>query len=337
MNEPSKRAFGPIDVGLDSRAARNIVDRRGNGLATIAALDAVPFVGRSALGKLLEFARKSGFLTDVHKIFSFNIRWYGLNGNLFNPLGSEARNDTIREFLSEHLADFDIMLFQEIVDLDLFFTEIAGDLECVTYDGFTGKHQHIALCHTSDYVFVPEPDDDNFALESLNTGRIRPGLHGQLRSASDDRLIAHFIGVHLKANEVSTQRRLEQAAILRDRVAELGVMDDAPVMLLGDFNTHRTDVTGLADNDEVLVDDILNEQKAVPLNHVDLPVTFTYREKDGTAFRLDHSWLSDEIKLLDVKVPGPCDLDFSPQSQQEIDIYHDTVSDHCPLALTLQM
>ena len=43
------------DVGLDRRAAQNIVDRRESGFSTIEQLDAVPYVGDRALIKLLNF------------------------------------------------------------------------------------------------------------------------------------------------------------------------------------------------------------------------------------------------------------------------------------------
>lgn len=49
------------DVGLDRRAAENIVEARP--FASIAALDAVPFVGSAALRALLDYARAHGYLT----------------------------------------------------------------------------------------------------------------------------------------------------------------------------------------------------------------------------------------------------------------------------------
>ncbi len=45
-----------LDVGLDRRAARNIVDTRGTGFTTLEALDAVPWVGPVALSLLLDYA-----------------------------------------------------------------------------------------------------------------------------------------------------------------------------------------------------------------------------------------------------------------------------------------
>ncbi|MCA9605295.1 MAG: proprotein convertase P-domain-containing protein [Myxococcales bacterium] len=49
-----------VDVGLDRRAARGLVDGRPFG--TIAEVDAVPYVGRVALAQLLAYARDGGFI-----------------------------------------------------------------------------------------------------------------------------------------------------------------------------------------------------------------------------------------------------------------------------------
>ena len=51
-----------IDVGLDSRAARNIVADRP--YSSIAALDAVPYVGKAALAKLLAYVTSIGGIPD---------------------------------------------------------------------------------------------------------------------------------------------------------------------------------------------------------------------------------------------------------------------------------
>jgi len=51
-----------VDVGLDSRAAKNIVAARP--FATIAALDAVPYVGPSALAKLQAYVEAHGLVPD---------------------------------------------------------------------------------------------------------------------------------------------------------------------------------------------------------------------------------------------------------------------------------
>ena len=73
-----------------------------------------------------------------------------------------------------------------------------------------------------------------------------------------------------------------------------------------------------------------------PLQRAPLPVTFTYQEKDGTQFRLDQAYLSPTIVVDAVTSVGPCDLDHATHSV-EIAEYFDTLSDHCPVKLDLQL
>jgi endonuclease/exonuclease/phosphatase family metal-dependent hydrolase len=323
------------DVGLDRRAASAIVDAREDGeIATLAELDAVSFVGASAFEKLLDFAVDRGLVGRELKIATFNIRWFGLNGDLNGSIGTETRVESVRRFIDEHLGDRDVLVFQEIVDVELFTTEVMFDRTCTTYEGFTGKHQHVMLCHSPELTFVREDDDTDFALQSLNLGGLRPGLHGKLVDAQGEP-VAHVVAVHLKAKEDSTAKRLQQAEILSDRLDTLADRDDGlPVILIGDFNTHRADVTFLPQNDEVLLGEILEAGSRV--RRVDQGVTHTYRERDGVGFRLDQAWLSPQIDVEDVHVPGPCNLDFATQGDDIVE-YYDTVSDHCPVSLTLSL
>lgn len=325
------------DVALDRRAAQEIASRRAApgddgvpGYQSLAELDAVPFVGKSAFGKLLDHVLAEGLVGTSLKIATFNIRWFGLDGGLFGTIGSETRVDSVRSFIEEELGDRDVIVFQEIVDLDLFTEEVMPDHTCITYEGFTGKHQHVMLCHTDAYELRIEADDDDFSLEALKIGQVRPGLHGTLFTATGSP-VAHIVAVHLKANEQSTERRLEQAEVLAARAEELRASSGLPIIMIGDFNTHLAVHTGLSENDEDLVADVLD-----PLERVELPVTFTYQEKDGTQFRLDQTFLSPEIAVERVVSAGPCDLDLATHEAAIAD-YYDTLSDHCPVALDLQL
>lgn len=320
-------------AGLDRRAAQAIVAARSKQpLATLSDLDAVSFVGKSVFEKLLTFAERRGMVGRALTIATFNVRWFGLDGDLSGSIGDETRVATVRRFIDEHLADHDVLVFQEIVDTALFETEVMFDRTCVTYDGFSGKHQHVMVCHSPELLFVREPDDTNFAMEALNLGGLRPGVHGALVDAAGEPL-AHVVAVHLKANETSTTKRLAQTEILSDRLDALADRDDGvPAILIGDFNTHRTDVTMLADSDEVLLGELLEAGGRV--RRVEQNVVHTYRERDGVGFRLDQAWLSPNIDVESVTVPGACNLDFAKHGA-EIVAYYDTVSDHCPVSLQL--
>jgi endonuclease/exonuclease/phosphatase family metal-dependent hydrolase len=324
------------DVRLDKRAAQGIVERRqeaDDGLAgfqTLAELDAVPFVGRTAFEHLRDYVIDEDRLGSQLRIATFNIRWFGLDGSLFGSFGSESRIETVRAFIEQHMADRDVLVFQEIVDLELFTEQVVPELDCVTYEGHAGKHQHVMVCTSADYQLVQAVDDDDFELEALDTGRLRPGVHGRVFTRTGTP-VADLVAVHLKANEMSTERRLEQAEILAEYAAQRRQISTLPFIAIGDFNTHLAEHTGLPEHDEDLLAEILE-----PLQRVELPVEFTYQEKDGTQFRLDQSWLSDDIEVDHVVSPGACDLDLATDAAA-IETHYDTLSDHCPLIVDLTL
>ncbi len=323
------------DVGLDRRAAENIVEARTHAeIETLGQLDGISYVARSAFEHLLQYVQDEGLVeragTEL-RISTFNIRWFGLDGDLFGSFGSESRVDTVRAFIDEHLSDRDVLVFQEIVDKELFFTEVVPEYTCVSYDGRAGKHQHIAVCHTDAYEYRAPVDDDNFTLEEINTsGFLRPAVHGTIYTAAGEP-VSHLLAVHLKANEQSTERRIEQAEILQARAEALYEASDLPVIMIGDFNTHFAVDTERDENDEDVLEDIL-----YPLSRVRLPVEYTYQEKGGKTRRLDHAFVSPGVSVLQVVSPGPCDLDRDIHLPQ-IETYYDTLSDHCPVIVDLEL
>ena len=328
-----------IDVGLDRRAAEAIVAGRpatgpddADGYQSLAELDRIAFVGRTAFTRMLDFVVARDLVGRDLKISTFNIRWFGLDGDVTGSFGTETRMDTVKKMIDEHLGDRDVLVFQEIVDPELFTEEVMPDHTCITYEGFEGaKHQHVMLCHTDAYELRQPDDDTNFAFEALKIGQVRPGLHGTLVSTADGQPVAHVIAVHLKADETSTARRLEQAKVLAERVEELRASSELPIITIGDFNTHLSVHTGLERNDEDAIEDVL-----APLQRVALPVTFTYQEKDGTQFRLDQAYLDPAIAVEAVVATGPCDTDLASNEAAIVE-YYDTVSDHCPLAFDLRL
>jgi endonuclease/exonuclease/phosphatase family metal-dependent hydrolase len=324
------------EVRLDRRAARGIVDARSEeGYQALAELDAIPFVGPSAFGKMLNYVLDHGLIGRELRVGTFNIRWYGLNGTLRGAFGSETRSESIRAYIDENLRGSDVLAFQEIVDVDLFIDDVMFGWSCVSYDGFSGKHQHVVLCHTPEFEFQSVRDDGTFALPELRLQHLRPGVQGRLVDAEGDDL-AYIMTFHLKAGSTSedTDVRLEQANILAEQRRRLNDESSLPFIIIGDFNTHLAELTGLSEDDEVLVGEVLETDS--DLRQVSLPAPHTFVNKSGSQFRLDHAWLSTSISVLDVDIPGPCNLEVS-SNRDTIFEYYETVSDHCPVHLHLEL
>jgi endonuclease/exonuclease/phosphatase family metal-dependent hydrolase len=327
------------DVGLDARAARNIAAHRlgEHGLFdTLAELDSVPWVGPRAFERLLNHALENGYVkTHIVNVATFNIRWYGLNGSFYGDLGSETRDESILAFIDEHLANVDVVVFEEIVDVERFRTLVDGRFTCWTYTSDGYKHQHVMVCTAERFRLDVEADDVNHAFEPLQDGNLRPAVHGRVHDLQTGQDVFHLLGVHLKAKPDSTERRLKQTGIIADRLEQLAAFEDAlPVVVFGDFNTHWAKDTGLEQDDYLLMDAVFQERSGIDVKHVDYPAQHSFRNKWNTGYKLDRLWISSDVEVEGMSVPGPCNLDWESNQEQIVE-YYEQVSDHCPVLATL--
>jgi len=286
------------------------------------------------------------FLTPVHvqaktrlNVVTFNIRWYGLGGD-FSGTGSEYRDPSIREFITTYLSNADLILFEEIVDVRRFYNNVIRDfMNCITYDHPSSKHQHVVLCYKKDFKFIKEPDDKNYALESVafNSDRYRPALHGILVHQSG-RALAHVIGLHLKAYPEKTDVRLQQTAILAKRLNELG--NRLPVIVLGDMNSHSPSENGQYKNDYELMQDVFDRNHAGVMR---VPNNYPTFRNDQQQHILDHVWVSYGVSVPQKPWVFKACWDqrrtvqtrASSRNYENLAYYNRYVSDHCPLAMTL--
>lgn len=271
---------------------------------------------------------------DQLRIATFNIRWYGIGGDLDAPK-PEHRNPALRAFLADHLADAEVIVFEEILDVEQLRAEVApAGWSCVTYASTAPQHQFVVACHAPSLVLTREADDDDFGYQPLAMSSLRPAVHGTLREASTGKPLAHLLGVHLKALPNATAQRLEQAEILAQRLETLeAIGDELPVVVLGDFNAHRAIDSKQAADDWFLIDDVFASHQ-LALDWIDYPFANTFRDKTDRGFRLDHMWLG-RATASEVTVAGPCNLPWA-SGQAAIETHFDTISDHCPLIATVE-
>ena len=252
-----------------------------------------------------------------------NLDWFGVNGEIKNPMGSETRVPSIRKYLQENKLLSDVMVFEEILDLDLLQDGVLdGQYTCHTYQRPNPRHQHVVICHTLDYILDVADDAEDYALESVDVnGYLRPAVHGILKNKDGTRLV-HIFGVHLKANADKSAVRLEQVKNLADYIKQEKGQD--PVVVLGDFNTFNADEANM---DKIFRKDAMNE--------VDFPEPYTWAsttEKFDPA-KFDRVWLSKSwltsVQGGDIK--GPC----SSGDAKLIENYNQQVSDHCATTFTV--
>jgi endonuclease/exonuclease/phosphatase family metal-dependent hydrolase len=270
------------------------------------------------------------------RVATFNIRWYGLDGDVDAPK-PEHRNPTIRAFMQEHLADADLIMFEEITDVPMLRTELMPDWSCQTYTTNLPKHQFVVGCVAPGLALTREADDDDIAYQPVGAGSLRPAIAGIVRDVATGAPLLRIAGVHLKALPDGTEKRLAQVKLLVDRLAAVTAAqrDSLPTLVLGDFNAHRAVDTHLARDDWDLMADVFATQPSLGLVHVEHTFENTYRDKDQKAYKLDHMWLGGATAS-HVEVAGPCNLPWDT-GQATIVKHFDDVSDHCPVIATVTL
>jgi endonuclease/exonuclease/phosphatase family metal-dependent hydrolase len=251
-----------------------------------------------------------------------NLNWFGLNGSPFED--RETRAATIKQFLKTNKLMADVMVFVEIVDLEMLQDSVLGTgYKCQSYARKDPRHQYVAICHLLKYRFDLASGHKTYALEEVDvTGRLRPAVHGVLKTKSGE-AIAHIFGVHLKAMPDQSAVRLQQTKAVSQYLSSR--TEKAPVIIVGDVNTFGNDAdrmsTIFSKND--LVEAVSDDE-------------FTWAKADGSyePAKFDRVWVSSEIedKIVSNEVVGPC----NDASQKELAQYNSSVSDHCAVAMELK-
>lgn len=261
--------------------------------------------------------------SDSLSITTFNVKYFGINGNPSSTT-PESRVDTLKDHLARNHLTTDVMVFEEIVDVDMLKTQVLGrGYNCRSYNNSAPQHQHVAICYKSEFTLENASDDDDDVLADVMMGeeRYRPAVHGILKNRRGQALL-HIVGVHLKAFPEFSNIRLQQADIIATYLDQRAD-SDVPVAILGDFNTYGNDAENL--NNRFV--DAGEGLKKVAVN-----AAFTWRGTGSrTGQKFDHVWISNHLTASNVRVAGPC----NSNDRAAIKAYNSKVSDHCPVTMTL--
>jgi endonuclease/exonuclease/phosphatase family metal-dependent hydrolase len=278
-----------------------------------------------ALGALLPYVLPSSAAVgrDI-TVSTFNIAWYGLGGNPDNSPADETRDASLKSFIRRHLADSDVIAFQEIVDVERLVAQVLDNARnCYSYRNRDPKHQHVVICVKPELRFEPITADNNFTIESVALGYLRPAVHGVIKSR-DGRRLMYLAAVHLKANPESADVRREQIQKLGEYIRRN--VRGIPVAIVGDFNTHG--------DDSIVFQDIFSDLN-LPVEEIENRFDYTYNDSQNQQ-KLDRIWVSRRVvETSSPRVFGPCNTSPDTQSNQAIRHYLRTISDHCPVKTTI--
>lgn len=261
------------------------------------------------------------------EIVTFNMKWFGLGGEIAGTIGDEFRDSWIFEFSATPMGggflNADVLVLQEVIEPGRLRRLLPGHL-CQTYDTLQTRHQYIVVCFKQGMKFEKDGGDDNYALEDVSLGgELRPAVHGTIVDAKGVSRF-HLIGVHLKAGKDDSVKRAEQIRKIKEFI-DLKLDDGLPVVITGDFNAfeengdHVTHATLLAD-------------KALPVSSTKT----TYRSS-MRARKFDMFYVSPEITpTIPLYVPDICQADYQGRLRfDNLDFYSQMVSDHCPVKIKI--
>lgn len=264
---------------------------------------------------------------------TFNLKWYGLGGAMWNNPEQEFRQTLLRRFIDEELPNTDLFVFTEVVKVDALQKMLESRAECISYEGGWSRHQHIVLCFNPK-KFRAEKWDEDFIIPEVNlgSGGLRPALQAKicLRNGS---CFLQVIGVHLVAGPKS-EKRFTQMQLLKDAIHRPSKL--WPTLIMGDFNSYTREQNGLEMSDM--------EHLSATLKHPESDFTSinehikSYSSGEW-ARTYDHIVVSTaHIKTLKTSGYPAC------QNQQDFTQkfipyphFRKYFSDHCPVTATIQI
>ncbi len=254
------------------------------------------------------------------KISSFNIRCYGLGGEYSGRFRDEKRNSHLKKLILSELSDCDVMVFQEIVDVEVFKGLVPNNYQTFTYQHEFKRHQHVVICTKNSYHLDALTDIPGTTLDEQYS---RPALYGLVEDQKSKTPFLHVVGVHLKSGHLHTETRLKQSTAITQFIKDLD--QTVPVVVCGDFNSQPKEQTGLEENDLVFLNKVF---EGVGLLHVPNRVP-TYQTHWETQI-LDHFWVSKNknpsAEVYDVSLyPG------------DLNDYYKEISDHLPIKISFNL
>lgn len=190
------------------------------------------------------------------KIATFNLKWFGLGGTMWNDPSQEFRQDTIGKFIKQELSDVDLIVFTEVVKPNVLQDIVKSLWSCVTYDSKWTRHQHVVLCYNSKTYRIERFDDDYIIPEAnLGNSGQRPAVHAKICQLEGNCFL-QVIGVHLAAGN-KTEKRIKQIKIIKENLDQQ--TNPLPTVLLGDFNCYSKKVNGESEDDIIIFEKLLSD------------------------------------------------------------------------------
>lgn len=269
------------------------------------------------------------------RVSTFNLKWFGIGGELSGRYSDEYRGPWLKEFLTTYLDKTDIFVFQEVVDKALLSSTLSElSFNCMSYSSSGSKHQYVVVCLKNHLSILPEESDSNIVFEDIanvDNTKLRPAISGIIINSKTRAPLFHLLGIHLKAGKLESELRAKQVGLLAQRINSYN--DKIPTILLGDFNSYQMSEDSLVLNDLETFDTILEQANLFRVKH---KYNYTFKSFNY-GYLFDHVYLSNKTSYSNVEVFSACNQSFSNSTRfNNISFYNRFISDHCPLSIDIQ-
>jgi hypothetical protein len=263
-------------------------------------------------------------------VSTYNLKWFGQSGSMWNELGSEFRAPYLKRFVDQELKNSDVIIFVEVTDPKLLSDTLSHRFECITYESKSPRHQRVVNCFNPNKYRIEKYDEDyiipEVALESMG---LRPATQVKICHISGPCFL-QLIGVHLIAGD-KTPLRIQQMEILNKELEKQA--HPLPTVIAGDFNSYVTEQSGLEEDDVKSFEKILTSSQRV-FKTLNTGIKTYGAPEWGKAY--DHIIVSNEIVGSQIHGYKACEKSIG-LNEKFIPYYSYSryFSDHCPLTAEL--
>jgi endonuclease/exonuclease/phosphatase family metal-dependent hydrolase len=292
----------------------------------------ITVIGLIQLGLVLTSAAAHSKISDKITITTFNLKWYGLGGGMWNDPSQEYRQEKLFAFFKQELAGADLVVFTEVVKVEEFTQLVRNLWDCETYTGGWSRHQHVVTCYKPESLRLEQYDDD-WIIEEVDLGSLglRPATQVKV-CHRQGHCFLQVIGLHLVAGP-KTEKRIRQVEHLRDHLRKQ--KRPLPTVITGDLNSYFQYQSGLQKDDIDFFEDILSQNKN---NFRSVTRHIRTYNSGNWARSYDHIIVTDNIKVKRTWGYEACqeEQDFRKQFIP-YPSFSKYFSDHCPVSAELEI
>lgn len=275
---------------------------------------------------------------DKLEVVSMNLRWYG--SKKFPPHNDEERDEHLQRFFKTYYKTTDVFLFQEITAPARLQTTLGTPYKCLSTRDRGTSYQYVVTCYNSKTlkpldVTQSIHDTDRAFDISFKIFGLRDALYLKFQSVQNPKKHVHTINLHLRANPMHSEFRVQQMALLFDQILEQGLHKEKGLIIGGDLNAFNKEATSNKKDDIYLYLAEADRRSLELHTEFALPTHLSSGNNRFFDYLLvpKANWLNSYDMFIACSMHASKD----PESYENPRYYKTYISDHCPISLQVPL